>query len=104
MQLVMCCCRGRGEDFQDRTHPFVCDSSDIAVSRAGPRLPKEGSVLSNKDDVESGIANVELQAVFLEEEVRRLKNALAIERAKSNRLVRIIEKKMLERQKSSRYV
>lgn len=53
--------------------------------------------------MESGIANEELRAIFLEEEVRKLRNALSIERTKSNRLMRIIEKKVLERQKSSRY-
>lgn len=53
--------------------------------------------------MESGIVNEELQALFLEEEVRKLRNALSIERTKSNRLMRIIEKKVLERQKSSRY-
>lgn len=52
--------------------------------------------------MESGIANQELQGIFLEEEVRKLRNALSIERTKSNRLMRIIEKKVLEKQKSSR--
>lgn len=52
---------------------------------------------------ESGASNDELRALFHEEaEVRELKNRLALERAKSNRLMRVIEKKVLERQKSSR--
>lgn len=64
------------------------------------RLPKEGSI--SRDDVESGTPNNELQAIFFEEEVRKLRNKLSIERTKSNRLMRVIEKKVLERQKSSR--
>lgn len=49
------------------------------------------------------MSNDELRTIFLEEEVRELRNRIAIERNKSNRLMRVIEKKVLERQKSSRY-
>ena len=76
----------------------------LAASRGGQRLPKEGSIVSREVDMESGMANEELQAIFLDEEVRKLRNALSIERTKSNRLMRIIEKKVLDRQKSSRLV
>jgi hypothetical protein len=53
-------------------------------------------------EMESGASNDELRALFHEEEVRELKNRLTLERSKSNRLMRVIEKKILERQKSSR--
>lgn len=59
--------------------------------------------LSSRVDAESGTSN-ELRTLFHEEEVRELKNRLSLERSKSNRLMRVIEKKVLERQKSSRLV
>ena len=54
-----------------------------------------------RDDVESGTSNDELRALFLEEEVQELRNKVAIERNKSTRLMKMIEKKVLDRQKSS---
>ena len=66
------------------------------------RLLKESSVNIAKDDVESSTSNDELRALFLEEEVRNLRNKVAIERNKCNRLMKLIEKKVLDRQKSSR--
>lgn len=55
--------------------------------------------MNSRVDVESGASNDELRALFQEEEVRELKNRLALERSKSNRLMRVIERKVLERQK-----
>lgn len=55
-----------------------------------------------RDDAMSNTSN-ELNAIFLEEEIRELRNSLSTERSKNNRLMRLIEKKVLERQKSSRY-
>ena len=68
---------------------------------AGHQLMKEASA-NLRDDVESGTSNDELRALFRDEEVRELQNRLALERSKCNRLMRVIEKKVLERQKSSR--
>lgn len=73
----------------------MCSCGGTKGRVAGHLLVKETS------DVESGTSNDELRVLFQEEEVRELKNRLALERAKSNRLMRIIEKKVLERQKSS---
>ena len=56
-----------------------------------------------KEDVDSTASNDELRALFLEEEVRKLRNKVAIERNKCNRLMKLIERKVLDRQKSSRY-
>ena len=60
--------------------------------------------VSTRDDVESGTSNDELKALFQEEEVRELKTRLALERSKCNKLMRVIEKKVLEKQKSYRLV
>lgn len=60
---------------------------------------KEASINISRDDMESSICNDELQGIFLEEEVRELRNRLTIEMTKSKRLMKVIEKKVLERQK-----
>lgn len=65
-------------------HPFVKEVTSVNLSR---------------DDVESGTSNDELRAIFHDEEVKELRNRLALERAKCNRLMRVIETKVLERQK-----
>jgi len=41
----------------------------------------------------------ELRAFLLEEEVQDLRNALAEEKSKNTRLMRVVEQKMLEQQK-----
>ncbi len=66
------------------------------------RLLKGSSVNIGKDDVESGASNDELRHLFMEEEVRGLRNKVAIERNKCNRLMKMIEKRVLDRQMSSR--
>ena len=45
-----------------------------------------------------------LQALYMVEDVQKLKNLLATERNKNNRLLKFMEKKMLEKQRSSMYV
>ena len=65
----------------------------------GRHLLKESYI---KEDVESNTSNDELRALFLEEEVRELRNKVAIERNKCNRLMKMIEKKILDTQKSTR--
>ena len=59
---------------------------------------------SSGEDTDPGTPHDELRIIFLEEEVRDLRNALHTERNKNSRLMRVIEKKVLEHQKSSRYV
>ncbi len=48
--------------------------------------------------------NDDLRIILLENEIRGLRNGLENERSKNNRLMRVIEKKILEKQKSSGYI
>lgn len=45
-----------------------------------------------------------VQVLYMPEDMQRLKNSLVAERSKNKRLLRFLEKKELERQKSSRLV
>jgi len=53
------------------------------------------------EETDPGTPNDELRVFLLEEEVRDLRNALASEKNKNARLMRVIEQKVLEQQKST---
>ena len=63
----------------------------------GPQLLRQSA-----SGDEPGTPNDELRIIFLEEEVKELRSSLAQERSKNRRLMKVIEKKVLEHQKSSR--
>lgn len=90
----------KAEQVSNAIRMLLANGTIIIIYIAGHQLfMKEASINISRDDVESSICNDELQGIFLEEEVRELRNRLTIERTKSKRLMKVIEKKVLERQR-----
>lgn len=48
---------------------------------------------------DASVLTDELQTIFLEEEVRELRNALATERSRNGRLMRVIEQKVIDQKR-----
>lgn len=90
-KMVMCKC-GQTE----------VKTGEVKAAEARLRTDRQRKMMQSMsgDENDRGSPNDELRTIFLEEEVRELKNALHSERSRALRLMRVIEQKVLE-QKSS---
>ena len=94
-KLVMCRCGGKNRTSKYNKKNYILIGLFPHFYIANRHLRKE--------DVEYSTPVDDMRTIFLEE-IRELKNTLAAERSKNNHLMRVIEKKVLEGQKNSRYV
>eukprot|EP00731_Ephydatia_muelleri_P023525 Em0015g1108a len=92
-KLVMCKC-GQAE---------VKTGEAVKTVEARLRADRQRKMMQlsmSGDENDPGSPNDELRTIFLEEEVRELKNALHSERSKTGRLMKVIEQKVLEQTSS----
>lgn len=74
----------------------------MACPSAGSAAPLHRDIMAGHDAVQPNTSTEDpIQAVYMLEDVQKLKNLLATERNKNNRLLKFMEKKVLEKQKSS---